>query len=167
MARLSRYLGQVLVLALVGIAVAVFSDTPAYTHLAADQAMVKLSLVHNAARVGACRRRTAEELAKLAPNMRKPLDCPRGRLPMVVEFEIDGVAVFSASAPPTGIAGDGPSRVYQRFVLPVGLHRLAVRMRDTARESGFDYEAEQVFNLRPRQNLVIDFKAEPGGLVFR
>lgn len=162
-----RYLGQAVVLALFGLVVAVFADTPHYRHLRDDRAVIRLSLVHGAKHEGACRRRTAEELAKLAPNMRNPLDCPRGRLPVVVELTIDGRQVYAAAAPPTGLAGDGPSRIYERIELPVGRHRVVVRLRDTARTSGFDYEAERTLELASRQNLVIDFKAEAGGLVFR
>lgn len=167
MAKLTRYLGQVLALGVFGLTVAVFSDTPAYTHLGAGQATVTLSLVHSAKRAGECRRRTAEELAKMAPNMRNPLDCPRGRVPIVVELEIDGNEVLAATAFPSGLAGDGPSRIQQRFVLPVGPHHLTVRMRDTARATGFDYQTERTVNLVARQNLVIDFKAEAGGLIIQ
>ena len=167
MPRLARYLGQAAVLLVFGIVVAVFADTPRYGHLTDDRAVIRLSLVHSAQRVGECRRRTAEELADLAPNMRNPLDCPRGRLPVVVELEIDGEAVFAATASPTGLAGDGPSRIHERFEVPAGQHRIAVRMRDSARASGFDYMLERTLELTPRQNLVIDFKAEAGGLVLR
>lgn len=166
MRRVSQYLGQAAALAVFGVIVAVFADTPRYTHVVPENAVVQLSIVHNAKREGECRRRTEQELAELAPNMRNPLDCPRGRLPITVELAIDSRQVFAVTAPPTGLAGDGPSRVHERFVLPAGTHRLSVRMRDTAREIGFDYEAERTVNLAPRQKLVIDFKAEAGGLVF-
>lgn len=167
MSRLARYLGQALTLVLFGLAVGVFSDTPRYRHLGEDRAVVKLSLVLSTERAGQCRRRTAEELARLAPNMRKPLDCPRGRLPLLVELEIDGAPVYRASAQPTGLAGDGPARVYRSFELPAGPHRLAARLRTSARADGFDYTAARELTLAPRQNLVIDFKQEAGGLVFR
>jgi len=69
--------------------------------------------------------------------------------------------------PPTGIAGDGPSRVYQRFVLPVGQYDVAVRIRDTARTEGFDHERRDHVALGPDQMFVVDFNADPPGFVFR
>ena len=44
-------------------------------------AQIRLSFVHGGDRAEPCRRRTREELEKLAPNMRKPLECSRRRLP--------------------------------------------------------------------------------------
>ncbi len=54
-----------------------FSTSPAYEHLPPGQAVVKLSLQHAGQRKQACRERSAEELAKLAPNMRAATVCPR------------------------------------------------------------------------------------------
>ena len=44
---------------------------------ARDEQLLKLSLSHAGARKEACHQRSAEELAKLAPNMRAPSVCPR------------------------------------------------------------------------------------------
>ena len=48
-----------------------------------------------------------------------------------------------------------------------GEHRLTLRMRDSDRQEGYDYEHDSVVDLRPRQNLVIDFRAETGGFKVR
>ncbi|MDP6707642.1 MAG: hypothetical protein QF893_14960 [Alphaproteobacteria bacterium] len=167
MTSLARYLGQGLAYLLLGLAIAYFSDSPVYTHFSPEMAQIKLNILHGAKPAGKCRRRTAAELAELAPNMRKPFDCPRGRLPVQLELEIDGEQVFAGALPPTGIAGDGPSRVYRRFTVAPGPHRIAVRMRDTAREDGYDYERATEVTLMPKQNFVVDFKAQAGGIVFR
>jgi hypothetical protein len=47
--------------------------------LAPEEALIKLSFVHHGQRVAECRPYTADELAKLAPNMRAPLKCGRER----------------------------------------------------------------------------------------
>ncbi len=47
-----------------------------------------------------------------------------------------------------------------------GRHALSVRLRDSARESGFDYEKEATVELRPGENLVVDFRSELGGFLF-
>ena len=162
-----RYIGQGLTWIAMGLVIAYFSNAPSYTHLAADQALIKLSFVHGANRVGECRRRTAEELAKLAPNMRRPLDCPRERLPVLVELEVDDDLYYRASLTPTGLSSDGPARVYQRFPVPAGRHRIVVKIRDSARSDGFDYTHEGEIELAPAQNFVIDFKEEAGGIILR
>jgi hypothetical protein len=54
----------------------------AYRHLASDQALIKLSFTRVGKPVGDCRKLSAEELAKLPPNMRAPTVCPRERSPV-------------------------------------------------------------------------------------
>ncbi len=161
-----RMAGQFLVILLLFAGAAVLSDWPRYQQLAPNQSLIVLSFVHGADRRAECRKLTAEELAKLPPNMRRTQDCPRGRRPLHVEFDLDGRLVYRATLQPTGIAGDGPSVVYQKFVSQAGRHELAVRMRDSVRE-GFDYERRGTIDLRPEQVFVIDFNAERRDFVFR
>jgi len=99
--------------------------------------------------------------------MRRVEDCPRRRMPIDVELDVNGRNLFRASLPPTGIAGDGPSRVYQRFVLPAGQYDIAVRMRDTPRAQGFDHSRTERIALAADQIFVIDFRPESGEFVFR
>jgi hypothetical protein len=161
-----RMVGQLVVIAALFAGVATLADWPAYRQTPPDTGIVVLTFVHGAAR-GECRRRTPEELAKMPLNMRRVEDCPRGRQPVYVELDVDGRNLYRASLPPAGIAGDGPSRVYQRFVLPAGSHDLAVRMRDTPRTDGFDHARAERVGLAADQMLVIDFRAERGEFVFR
>jgi hypothetical protein len=163
----TRMPGQVLVLTAVFVAVATFADWPRYRQFAPESAIIKLSFTHASSRQAECRRRTAEELAKLPPNMRKPMECPRGRGAVYVEFDIDGRSLLRASLPPSGISGDGPSRIYKKFVVPAGVHSVVVRMRDTPRSEGFDYEKSGDVVLAANQNFVVDFRAEAGGFVFQ
>jgi hypothetical protein len=142
-----------------------FASAPTYVHFPPDQAQIKLTLAHGAERRVECRRLSSEELQELAPNMRKAVDCPRERLPVWIEVALDGQLLYEASVPPTGLSGDGPSRIYQRFTVTPGRHRLQLRLRDTARTAGYDYELDQQIELQPRQNLAIDFRAESGGFI--
>jgi hypothetical protein len=159
--------GQFLViLALFG-AVAALADWPVYRQTPPGTGIVMLSFVHGADRRAECRSLTPEEIAKLAPNMRRLQDCPRARRPLQIELDVGDQVVYRASLQPTGIAGDGPSRVHKRFVLPAGQHDLAVRMRDTARAEGFDHERLARITLAPDQMLVVDFRPETGGFVIR
>jgi hypothetical protein len=165
MARPLRYLGQGAAYLLLAIGIGFLSDSPAYTHFPPDMALIKLSLAHGA-RKEECRRRTPEELAALPPNMRRPLECARERLPVTVELLLDGAPLYHDLLPPTGLAGDGPSRAYQRFAVPPGRHELILRLRDSDRE-GFDYERTVTIDLAPAQSLAIDFRAEMGGFIVR
>lgn len=162
-----RAAGQFVVILLLFAAVAALANWPVYRDIPDGGAVVVLTFVHGADRRAECRRLSPQEIAKLPPNMRRVQDCPRGRRPLDVELDLDGRTVYHASLPPTGIAGDGPSRVYQRFVVPAGPHDVAVRMRDTARVEGFDHARAERVTLVPDQMFVIDFRPETGAFVFR
>ena len=148
-------------------AVGYFSSAPAYTHLDPNKASIKLSFSHPGQRKGECRRLTQEELEKLAPNMRRPLDCPRERLPVLVELVMDGNLLYRELLPPTGLASDGASVAYVRFAVEPGPHHLIARLRDSKREQGFDYEHGAHIELSPQQNFVVDFRAKPEGFIFK
>jgi hypothetical protein len=167
MSKALRILGQFAVIAMLFAGVAAFADWPRYRQTPHDTGIVMLSFVHGADRKADCRRLTPEEIAKLPPNMRRVQDCPRARRPIYVELDVGDAVAFRAALPPTGIAGDGPSRVHQRFVLPVGEYDVAARMRDTARQEGFDHERKGHIVLAPDQMFVIDFRPQGGGFVFR
>ena len=167
MSKALRICGQFAVIAALFATVSAFADWPVYRQTPRDSAIVTLTFVHAADRRAECRRLTTEEIARLPPNMRRVQDCPRGRRPIYVELDVGNQVAYRASLAPTGIAGDGPSRVYQRFVLPAGTYDVAARMRDTARADGFDYEREERVTLEPDQMFVIDFRPEPPGFVFK
>jgi hypothetical protein len=167
MSRTLRLAGGFVVIMALFAAVAWLSDRPAYRQIPQGSAVMMLTFVHGADRRGECRRLSPEEIAKLPPNMRRVQDCPRGRRPIYIELDVDGRNVFRASLPPTGIAGDGPSRVYQRFVLPARKYDVDVRMRDTARSEGFDHERHETVEVVPNQLFVIDYRPESGEFIFR
>jgi len=167
MSKALRTCGQFIVIVALFASVAALADWPVYRQTPRGTAIVILTFVHGADRRAECRRLTPEEIAKLPLNMRRVQDCPRGRRPVYVELDIGNEVAYRASLAPTGIAGDGPSRVYQRFALPAGQYDVAVRMRDTTRHEGFDYEREEKITLKPDQMFVIDFRAEPAGFLFR
>lgn len=144
--------------------IGLFVDTPGYTNFPEDRAMIRLSFAHGGARD--CRDRTAEELASLPPNMRARQICSRSRLPVLVELDLDGSPLYHGRLEPTGLQGDGPSRIYEGFAVPPGSYTLAARLRDSERQDGFDYVAEEQVTLEPRDNLVVDFKSDAGGFVF-
>lgn len=143
-----------------------FSTSPAYAPLPPDHGLVRLSLQHAGQRKEACRQRTPEELAKLAPNMRSPTVCPRERATVVVQVTMDDRPLFEVAAPPTGLSKDGASSVYRRLAVPAGEHRFVAKLADTA-DGKFEHVAEQTVDLKPGRVLVLDFDAKAGGWVFR
>lgn len=167
MCQLLHRCAQATVLALIAVLLGWLSVAPGYRPFAAGQALVKLSFSHGAPRQENCHRLSVEELARLPPNMRRPVECPRRRRDVLVEMFIDGRIALRAALPPSGIAGDGPSRIYQRFPVPAGVHELRIGLRDTARFDGFDYEFSRRVELAQYQNLVIDFAPTSGGFYIR
>lgn len=161
------WVGQVLLYALFAAVIGVFSHWPVYQHLPADQALIKVSFSHTGKPLGECRKLGEAELARLPPNMRAPMSCPRERSPVTVELDIGGRPALRRTAAPSGLSRDGASAVYQRLVVPAGEQRIAVRLNDDARGAGFAYQREAVVRLAPAQVLVIDFDATRGGITLK
>jgi hypothetical protein len=159
--------GQALLYGLFALDIGVFSHWPPYRHLPPDTALIKLSLVHAGKPVGDCRARTPEELARLPPNMRAPMSCPRERSPVTVEHDIDGRPAARAEAPPSGLSRDGASAVYRRLTVDAGERLIHVRLRDDVRSEAFTHTLERRVSLAPAQVLVIDFDAEKGGITLQ
>ena len=157
-----KIFGQGLFYLLIAVVLGYLSASPTWTHLPEDQAVIKVSFSHGAERKIPCRKRTREELMALPPNMRKPVDCTRERLPVYVEIVVDGETLIAEDLPPMGLAKDGQSKIYHRIVIAPGTHSLEIGIRDTRRASGFDYEFQKTVDLVSRQNLIVDFEGDKG-----
>lgn len=146
---------------------AALSAWPDWRSLQVGMAVVRLSFVHSGDTSTTCRVLGPEELAKLPPNMRAPKVCDRRRPSVYVELEVDGRTIFAKDVQPSGLSGSGPSRVYERFVVAAGPHRIAARMRDRPGTAGFDYQGAAQVTLRPAQSLVVEFRRQDGSFVFQ
>jgi hypothetical protein len=162
----ARYTGQGLVYALVVGLVGFFATQPAYTYLAEDQALLKLSFSHAGQPLKPCRRYTHEELTSTRFSERSATSCERGRWPVYVELDLDGQPLYRATHEPAGLWNDGPSSVYARFEVPAGRHRLDARLRDDGSDGGFTFTASRTVELQPGQNFVVEFRAAEGGFRF-
>lgn len=162
-----RILAQLLAYAAFAAITGYLSASPAYDYADAGNATVKLSLSHAADRVKPCVRLTPEEIAALAPNMRRPEKCERARLPLTVELQIDGETVTRIVAAPSGLWDDGPASIYARFEVAPGSHRVVARLRDSNRNDGWDYVHAEKVNLSAGRYFTITFRAEAGGFSFR
>lgn len=142
------------------------SATPEVQLRAANEAVVTLTFSHAGQHQHECKKLSPEELAKLPPNMRRTTGCPRERWPVSIELDLDGETVFTATRQPAGLWDDGPSSLFERFKVAAGPQQMVVRLRDSGRETGFDYSAEASIDLRPGQNFVIDFR-HPDGFILK
>lgn len=143
-------------------AVAYFASSPQWRDMPEDTALLRLSFTHSGDRSASCRDRTPEELAKLPPNMRAKQICDRRRPPIYVELAVDGKTIYAAEKAPSGLAGSGPSRLYERLLLPAGHHSVTVRMRDNPATEGFDFVETRQIDLKAEQSFVIDFRTASG-----
>ena len=160
-----RFAAQLALYAPLMAILAYFSTEPRFSVVAPDEALLRVSFIHTTQRREACRERSAEELAKLAPNMRAALDCPRERSALLVELELDGHTVLSREVRPSGLRHDGNAVVYQRMALPAGRHRIVARLRDRP-DGDFNYTKDETVQLAAGRVLVIDFNASQGGFVW-
>jgi hypothetical protein len=143
--------------------VGAFSAAPVYSPLAPGLALVRVSFSHAGERVQPCRRFTPEEIAALAPNMRRALDCARERVALRLQVSVDGETVMDRELPPSGLAGDGAATVYGRFPVPAGRHHVVAKLRDSRREQGFDHEAAFDLDLKAGDSRVLGFVPQEGG----
>ena len=162
-----RYLIQITAYAAFAVVVGYLSFWPRYEYAAPEAAVIKLSLSHAANRVEPCVQLTPQEIAELAPNMRRTEACERKRLPLALELELDGEVVVRLQAKAAGLWEDGPASVYESFDIPPGPHRITVRLRDSAEMEEWDYTHSEDVELVAGRYLTITFKAETGGFAIR
>ena len=166
MMKSTQILSQAVVYALFATGIGFFASQPSYTHFDPAKAMLKVSFAHGGKPIAPCRKRSREELKALAANMRKASVCPRQRVALQFELSLDRTVVLSESLAPTGLRGDGPSKIYRRFTVSAGAHTIVAKLRDSRREEGFDYVSRQRVSLSPGQSLSIDFKPAQGGFIY-
>ncbi|MBF0368887.1 MAG: hypothetical protein HQL52_05440 [Magnetococcales bacterium] len=166
MDKIFRYLGQGLTYTIFCALIYYLSTSPAYTYLAEGQAELKVAFNHAGQRVEECRKRTPEELRKLPPNMRKPMDCSRERSPLIVEIRIDGKPLARDIYNPPGIHSDGAAFVYGKYAIPAGEHELEVELWDSTLKPEFSFHAKKRVSLAPGQGFVVGFDEDNARFLF-
>ena len=142
-----------------------FSNSPPVSLIGEDEAKITIAFAHAGQLREPCRMLSQEELNKLAPNMRKLDDCPRERSPVVIEAELDGKSIYSASLPPPGLFGDGGVDVFYSAKIPAGEHQLNVKMNDSIRVEGFNHQFARLVTVEPAQILLIAFNSKSGFVI--
>ncbi len=162
-----RFVGQGVLYLAFAAAIGVFSVWPPYQHLPPDQGLLRLSFKHPGKFVTDCRKRSAEELAKIPRQLRADLDCPRERSPVRVQVELDDKILYDESFAPAGLRKDGASSGYRRLQIPAGEHQIRVQVRDDVRSNEITYSGERKVNISAGQVVLIDILADQGGVVIR
>ncbi len=162
-----RRVVQVLLYGIFAAFIGYLSVAPAYRYADPGLAVIKLSLNHAAERVEECVKLTPQEINERARKGEAINECERERLALAVELEVDGVTALSMRAVPSGLWRDGPASVYEKLEVDAGVHTITARLRDSARETGWDYEYSEEVNLAPGRYFTITFRAENGGFAFR
>ncbi|HET9700973.1 MAG TPA: hypothetical protein VFP70_08645 [Burkholderiales bacterium] len=167
MADAARLAGQVLAFLLFALAIGAFSQWPPLRPAGEGEALVRLAMTVPGRLKGECRRLTDQELARLAPNMRRPLDCPRERLPVRIRLEVDGILLREEVIQPSGFARDGAANAYWTLQVPAGRHVLRALVSDDAGDRARALEREGTLELKPGAVVTVDFDRERGGILFR
>ncbi|NQU58667.1 MAG: hypothetical protein HQ513_15680 [Rhodospirillales bacterium] len=155
-----QLLGQALSFAVLALIIATFSSAPAYVAHAPEKALLMLSFTHAGKHQQECHKRSREELAKLAANMRAPMKCSRERWPVIVELALDDKEIYQGVASPAGVRKDGHSSFYQKFSIPAGTHKITVGVWDSRSapgEGGHDFVLDSRVDLVAQEILVIGF----------
>ncbi len=139
-----------------------FSLYPTYHQLDKDQSLITFTLGHVGKHVDECRRLTQEELLKLAPNMRKPMECSRERSSITMELQMDGEVIFNKTAMPLGLFKDQGIDIYHNIKVPAGKHRLLAWLNDDVNVDGPIYKLEQDVDLKPEQHVIVEFISGAG-----
>jgi len=144
-----------------------FSIKPPYQQLEKDQAVITLSFTHATQIAEPCRKKTQEELMKLAPNMRLAMDCKRERSPMNLELYLDDKLLTEVVLQPSGMHKDQGVNMFQSIKVKAGKHNLRLWMNDDVKVEGPTYKFEKNVTIKPEQLLLIDFNAGSGGFFLK
>lgn len=160
MNKIVRYGLQVLNYSLFMLLVWYFSLQPAYHQLDDNQAMITLTMSHVGKHVRECKKMSQEELLRLPPNMRKPMDCPRERSPIIIELSLDDKVIYNKVMPPLGLYNDQGVDIYQNIRVPAGEHHFTIWLNDDVKVEGPVYKHQQDLVLQPEQHLFVEFQPQ-------
>jgi hypothetical protein len=139
-----------------------FATEPSIRILADDEAMITIAFAHAGELREPCRKLSSEELQALAPNMRKPEECPRERSPVLVEVLVDEQRIYQETFDPPGLFHDGSVDIYYRGKIPAGKHHVEIKMDDSVRKQGFNHTLRHDISIDPAHILLIEFDSVKG-----
>ncbi len=142
-----------------------FASSPPIRIIEENQAVITIAFAHAGKLREPCRKLSSEELAKLAPNMRKPEECPRERSPVTIVVSLDSKTIYDETLLPPGLFKDGSINIYFSARVPAGKHHLEIKMDDSTRDGGVNYSLAKDVEIKPAQILLIEFSPLEGFFV--
>jgi len=109
-------------------ALAFLTDVPAFEVTRPDETRIKLVVRHSGILLGECTEMDEAALEQLAPNMRQPRVCPRGKAHAAVELAIGDTVVYRGEVSPSGLHDDGVLALYREFPVDAGSHRIRLEV---------------------------------------
>lgn len=136
------------------------SDLPYRLPPGEDGSLV-VSFAHAGGSDQRCRPMTDAEKASLPVHMQAAQVCERGRPPVHLQVEVDGVVTFDGSFAPRGLWGDGPSVAMERVSVAPGPHEARVRIADQG-DGAWNYEDHRTIQVGPRAQIAVLFDKSNG-----
>lgn len=152
-----KILAEMFAYAAFALVVGLLSAWPRVELIDAGRAIVSLAFSHAGERIGECRRISQEELNKLAPNMRQPIECPRERHSVRVELRSGATVLYSGTLLPSGVWSDGKVNIYRRIEIAAGRHDFFIGMNDSGGDGAFDFVARRELDVLAGRNIVVEF----------
>ena len=149
-----RLTAQIGFYACVGIFIGYLSVAPGYQYADGKSSVLKLVVRHSGFLLGECRVVSQQELMELAPNMRKPQDCPRGKAPMSVSLLVENEVFYDGTIKPSGIHSDGVLALYQQFNIPPG--HVSVQLAIESGKQGPQLFKREI-DVRPSDVLLLEY----------
>ena len=139
-----------------------FATSPSVRVIADNEAMFTIAFGHAGETREPCRKMSAEELAKLAANMRAAEDCPRERSPVAIEVRMDNKLVYEETLAPPGLFNDGGVNIFYSHKIPAGSHHFEIKMDDSVRSAGFNHTFAQNIEIEANKILLFGFEPDQG-----
>lgn len=141
-----------------------FSQKPIYPFYNRESSLIKLTFKHSSRHRTGQRVLTERETEEKLRHMRKTnspfsqirTEGKRGRLPVYIEVDLDGINILSRTYYPAGLKKDGPVFAYEEIPVSPGGHIIKVRMRDSKDITRFDYIFERRIEAKPGMVAVVD-----------
>lgn len=119
-----------------------------------------VSFKHAGRGADGCRKVSEAEKQKLPPHMRRDEICDRGRAPVRLRVEVDGVVQLESTHAPKGLRADGPSVAIERLAIAEGEHHIVVAIGETHDPSEWTRRDERTIAVHNR--VVILFESATG-----
>jgi hypothetical protein len=153
----SRWASMGLFWAALILVVGYLSIYPTLQVVADEDTEIKLVIRSSGKLLGECVEVGSEALAKLSPNMRRPIVCPREKSDLTARLTVNGTVYFERSIAPSGIHHDGVIAAFTTLRLPAGPVTLQVSIKDDQRHDGWTHQLERQVSLRPDRILTVHF----------